>query len=45
MMIDNNDRAEVAGVFSSGRCTGLSMDGSPKNSYKFSLVAPDCDTL
>ena len=45
VMIDNNDRAEVEGVFSGGRCTGLSMDGSPKNSYKFSLVAPDCDTL
>ena len=45
VMIDNNDRAEVAGVFSGGRCTGLSMDGSPKNSYKFSLVAPDCNTL
>lgn len=45
VMIGNNDRAEVVGVFSGDKCTGLSMDGSPKNNYKFSLVAPDCDTL
>lgn len=40
VMIDNNDYAAVTGTN-----TGLSMDGSPKNNYKFSLVAPDCDTL
>ena len=46
VMIDNNDHAKVVGVKSStGKYTGLSMDGSPKNSYQFSLVAPDCDTL
>ena len=46
VMIDNNDHAKVVGVKSStGKYTGLSMDGSPKNSYQFSLVAPDCNTL
>lgn len=40
VMIGNNDYAVVTGTD-----TGLSMDGSPKNNYKFSLVAPDCDTL
>ena len=46
VMIDNNDHAKVVGVKSStGKYTGLSMSGSPKNSYQFSLVAPDCDTL
>lgn len=40
VMIGNNDYAAVTGTN-----TGLSMDGSPKNNYKFSLVAPDCDTL
>ncbi|MBM6829299.1 InlB B-repeat-containing protein [Anaerotignum lactatifermentans] len=40
VMIDNNDRAEVKPTG-----TGLSMDGNPLNDYKFSLVAPDCDTL
>lgn len=40
VMIGNNDCAAVTGTD-----TGLSMDGSPKNSYKFQLVAPDCDTL
>ncbi len=47
VMIDNNDRAKVVGVKADNgdRYTGLSMDGSPKNNYKFSLVAPDCDTL
>lgn len=47
VMIDNNDRANVVGVKNSmgDGYTGLSMNGSPKNNYKFSLVAPDCDTL
>ena len=45
VMIGSNDYAEVKGVFSGEKCTGLSMDGSPKNNYKFQLVAPDCDTL
>lgn len=46
VMIDNNDRAKVVGVRSStGNYTGLSMNGSPKNNYQFSLIAPDCDTL
>lgn len=47
VMIDNNDHAKVVGVKSGtgDGYTGLSMDGSPKNNYKFSLVAPDCDTL
>ncbi|MGI5963039.1 MAG: Calx-beta domain-containing protein, partial [Lawsonibacter sp.] len=46
VMIDNNDYAKVVGVKSStGKYTGLSMSGSPKNNYQFSLIAPDCDTL
>lgn len=45
VMIGSNDYAEVKGVFSGEKCTGLSMDGSPKNDYQFQLVAPDCDTL
>ena len=46
VMIDNNDHAQVVGVKSStGEYTGLSMSGSPKNSYQFNLVAPDCDAL
>lgn len=46
VMIDNNDHAKVVGVKSStGKYTGLSMNGSPKNNYQFSLIAPDCDTL
>lgn len=45
VMIGSNDYAEVKGVFSGEKCTGLSMDGSPKNNYQFQLVAPDCDTL
>ncbi|MBP3509325.1 YDG domain-containing protein [Oscillibacter sp.] len=40
VMIDNNDKAEVK-----GSTAGLTMSGSPKNSYTFNLVAPTCDTL
>lgn len=40
VMIDNNDYAPVVGT-----ANGLSMSGSPMNSYSYNLVAPSADTL
>ena len=42
VMIDDNDRAPVVGLTGGG---GLVMSGSPRNTYKFNLVAPSADTL
>lgn len=40
VMIDDNDYAPVVGT-----ANGLSMSGSPMNSYSYNLVAPTTDTL
>lgn len=40
VMIDNNDQAPVV-----GSASGLLMEGRPKNSYKYNLVASSVDTL